>query len=147
MKKEAVLFFVFLFGLFSFRASANEPNTSPGYPQINLKIKEMNEVFKKRIFEDPSVPIKIKKGKKFTIKLKSNPSTGYAWHWAECLDSTGLSMLKSEYDADKPILAGSGGHHFWHFKPIKAGTYYIKLRYSRSESGKEDPIVFTVEVE
>jgi len=65
------------------------------------------------------------------IELDSNPTTGFAWKWANkesvsIVDSTG-----TEYILDAPALTGSGGKEIWKFIGLKSGTDTIKLEYCR----------------
>jgi inhibitor of cysteine peptidase len=67
----------------------------------------------------------------FEVELDSNPTTGFAWKWANkesvsIVDSTG-----TEYIPNAPALTGSGGKEIWKFIGLKNGTDTIKLEYCR----------------
>lgn len=51
----------------------------------------------------------------FSIRLKSNPTTGYRWY-LKTWPNTWLQVIGLDYTADNTALAGSGGEEVWHFK-------------------------------
>jgi inhibitor of cysteine peptidase len=72
----------------------------------------------------------------FTIKLKSNPTTGYSWYLRD-YNSNLVQPVKHSYEpaADK-ALVGAGGSEVWIFKVKPAGFTVpqqtsVKLVYAR----------------
>lgn len=84
-----------------------------------------------REYTDPNQKIEVGVGDKFTIKLESNPTTGYSWSLAAPLDAAILSTAGDSYIADKPQRTGSGGTQLLTFKAVGKGSTEIQLRYSR----------------
>ncbi len=53
----------------------------------------------------------------FSIRLKSNPTTGYGWY-LKTWPNTWLKVMGQEYTASNLALAGSGGEEVWNFKML-----------------------------
>ena len=51
----------------------------------------------------------------FTLKLKSNPSTGYSWFLRE-YDSSLLKAVKHKYEKPEEKLMGASGYEVWTFR-------------------------------
>ncbi len=56
----------------------------------------------------------------FTIKLKSNPTTGYSWFLRE-YDTTFITPIKHRFEADVKKLIGAAGYEWWTFRIKPAG--------------------------
>lgn len=85
-------------------------------------------------------------GQTLVLSLESNPTTGYQWQIAE-LDEAILKQTDYEYEADQPVLVGSGGKEVWRFQAQSSGSTTLSLGYKRSwEEGVEPIQAFTVEV-
>lgn len=67
---------------------------------------------------------------KFTIKLASNPSTGYGW--ALKYNHKFLKLVNITYIPSNSNLAGASGVQVYVFKAIKQGNPTIDLKYLRS---------------
>ncbi len=80
--------------------------------------------------KNPKV-IKVQVGHNITIILKSNPTTGYQWQFANPLDESTLKLISSEYLADKTELVGVGGKQVWRFRALKPGETSISFKYVR----------------
>jgi len=65
------------------------------------------------------------------IALDSNPTTGFAWKWANKESVSIVDLTGTEYIPDAPALTGSGGKEIWKFTGLKSGTDTIKLEYCR----------------
>ena len=88
--------------------------------------------------------INVKLGEEFTLKFKSNPSTGYYWTFLnknEASDS--LQFLRSKYvksplPLNNIIFVGRGGYVYFYFKARKVTNeaQTLKFLYSRF-SGKQ----------
>jgi inhibitor of cysteine peptidase len=65
----------------------------------------------------------------FTIRLRSNPSTGYRWQ--ESYDHTYVSLVNKTFVSDPhPSGAvGVGGYDVYTFKAVKVGTTTIRFDY------------------
>lgn len=77
----------------------------------------------------------------FTIQLKSNPSTGYAWFLRD-YDHDLLSPVKHEFKSGNKELAGAPGAEIWVFK-VKPSAFVvpqqslIRMIYARPWQGAE----------
>ncbi len=71
----------------------------------------------------------------YTIKLKSNPTTGYFWFIVN-YDHNLLKLKKHRYVPPKTNLVGAGGYEMWVFSPTVAALKAphatpVKLIYAR----------------
>lgn len=89
-------------------------------------------------------------GDKITVKLCSNPTTGFQWKY----EIIGDIVLKEEdHDFEEPEgegVVGAAGEEIWTFEAVKQGTTEVRMEYSRPwEGGKqaEWTYTFTVTVE
>lgn len=88
----------------------------------------------------------------FVIKLKSNPSTGYAWFIRE-YDSNLLEIVGHEYQPANKKLIGASGSDFWTFK-VKADAFKfpqqttVSLVYARpwAASKEAEKLKFTISI-
>jgi inhibitor of cysteine peptidase len=53
----------------------------------------------------------------FSIRLKSNPTTGYRWY-LKAWPNNWLKVIGLNYSANNTALVGSGGEEVWHFKVL-----------------------------
>jgi|SRR5579862_7396779 len=86
----------------------------------------------------------------FTIKLKSNPTTGYSWFLRE-YDANLLTPLKHKFAKPSQKLIGAPGYELWtfHVKPsgfIVPQLTTIRMVYTRPWQGMESStqLVFRV---
>jgi len=83
--------------------------------------------------------IELASGQLMTLKLDSNPTTGYDWDLVE-VDS---AILRQVGDVDyKPgsILTGSGGVNTYTFEAVASGTTRLKLIYHRAWELNSPPL-------
>ncbi len=87
---------------------------------------------------------------KFTIKLPSNPSTGYTWDFVSQPDAHFLTLISDKQYEQKKVpsrLVGQGGTDVWHFKALKAGQTTIDFIYKRPwEQTSEGQKIYSVVV-
>lgn len=95
--------------------------------------------------EDNDKQVNLAVGEKFSVTLESNPTTGYRWEVDE-IDKTVLSQLGTEYDADSPQLAGSGGAETFTFEAVGVGETTLTLLYRRSWEDVEPASIYSVRV-
>ncbi len=94
---------------------------------------------------NPSEPIKVKAGQIFTIRMESNPTTGYSWQLSKTLDDQIILVTNAFIPPDSKLM-GTGGHEVWTFEAIGEGQVEISMKYVRPWE-KDQPIrtnVFTV---
>lgn len=89
-------------------------------------------------FTDPAVPIRVKSGTEFTIRLPSNPTTGYRWDLSSPPDEAVVKFASKDYKPSGTGLMGAGGMETWTFKAVARGKAEIFLHYARPwEKGVE----------
>lgn len=95
---------------------------------------------------DDGRQVALEVGQTLVLSLDSNPTTGYQWEITE-LDEGILKQTGHEYEADQPVLVGSGGKEVWRFQAQSSGSTTLSLGYRRSwEEGVEPIQTFSVEV-
>lgn len=62
----------------------------------------------------------------FTIKLKSNPTTGYSWFLRE-FDKNLIIPIKHSFQAPTKNIMGASGYEFWTFK-MKEKAFKIPVQ-------------------
>jgi len=82
--------------------------------------------------EDNGGDFTILTGDTLTVRLDSNPSTGYAWLIAE-LDEEVLENTDQDFqsDANPSGAVGVGGTDIWTFTGVSAGTTTLALEYKQ----------------
>jgi inhibitor of cysteine peptidase len=98
---------------------------------------------------DNGTSISIKNGENFTLQLRENPSTGYAW---ELNVTEGLSILSDNYTQDEAPEGDTGvsGTHTWIIQAVEQGSQQVNGIYKRSwenTTGTEDNFTLNVEVD
>lgn len=79
----------------------------------------------------PAASYVLRLGEQLSIRLASNPSTGYAWAWENrgrmvVVDSSGWS-----YSANRPGIPGGVGCETWTFTAKAPGTDSLRMAYRR----------------
>lgn len=70
----------------------------------------------------------VKMGEEFTIKLESNPTTGYTWR--SVFDEALLELISHDFIPSTKHIGASGEDRF-DFRAIKPGITTIKMVYKR----------------
>ncbi|HVO71783.1 MAG TPA: protease inhibitor I42 family protein, partial [Aggregatilineaceae bacterium] len=83
---------------------------------------------------DSSEQVSVAVGAPFTVKLASNPSTGYSWVLAGCLPNW-LEQVDKTFVATNPGLPGGGGTEYWTFRATAAGSATLAFQYQRPWEG------------
>lgn len=89
----------------------------------------------------------VKAGKEFEVSMRSNPTTGFCWIWANrgeaAADSVDHKFIANEQKSG-PIMCGAGGTEVWTFKAKTSGADSLKFYYVRPwEKGSvRDSMVF-----
>jgi predicted secreted protein len=94
-------------------------------------------------FREPSAhktnDITLMLGRKLTVNLGSNPSTGWAWEMdTPNSDPTVLKQVRQEYISDTPPkehpggMPGLGGSQSWTFETLKAGTATLQFTHAHT---------------
>ena len=80
---------------------------------------------------NPDEPIDVAAGRTFSIRLASNPTTGYGWQLAGPPDPRVVRCLSNTYEPPDSRLCGAGGHACWSFQALKAGRTTATLHHAR----------------
>jgi len=75
--------------------------------------------------------VSIAVGDTLRLTLAANPSTGYAWSYAEPIDDGVLIETLREHLPVQPQIAGSGGQEQFTYTAAAAGSSPLRLIYSR----------------
>lgn len=99
-------------------------------------------------FTDDSEPIEVTAGEEFTIRLESNPSTGYSWELTTPLDDSIVQSKDSNFEQGENDAPGASGHEVLTYEAVGDGTTKISLGYLRSFDNEPptETKKFTVEV-
>jgi len=86
--------------------------------------------------------VTIKQDQLLTVKLESNPTTGYGWEIAACDEAVLQAQGEAVYEqaSQGQNLVGGGGWQTFQFKPVKAGETPLKLVYRRAWEKDVEPI-------
>lgn len=126
MKSILAVFFAFLILAGSSSALEIDKKDMPGG---NKEITDLT---------DPARPIAVKKGETFSIRLASNPTTGYRWRLAAPLDGGILTEAGNSYERPASMLIGAGGREIWNFTAVGKGKTTVEMEYVRQwEKGAE----------
>lgn len=85
--------------------------------------------------KDSGKKLNVIMGNSFKIKLPSNPTTGFDWHF-EGLDAKSFMVVSSGFNPPNTKLVGAGGVDWWEIKALKPGQHKIRLLYYRVWEGK-----------
>jgi len=85
-------------------------------------------------------------GDKITVKLCSNPSTGFEWEY----EMSGDNALKEEdYDFEEPKsdVPGAAGIEVWTFETVENGVTEVRMEYNQPwEGGEKEEWTYTMTV-
>ena len=83
-------------------------------------------------------------GDKITVKLCSNPTTGFQWKY-ETIGEIVLEEKKHEFVAPEDEGAvGAAGQEVWTFEATEKGTTEIRMEYTRPwEGGEQEQWTYT----
>jgi inhibitor of cysteine peptidase len=78
---------------------------------------------------DAGRPIEVERGRKVTIRLQSNRTSGFRWSAA----STGeaLEQYGEPFYSPESSVPGGGGAEYWSFMPQRAGKQELRFEYRR----------------
>lgn len=81
-----------------------------------------------------------------TVRLGSNPTTGYAWEVTEIVHPEVIERMSNNYEGPTATnLVGAGGTEVWVFNARDTGLAIIRMSYSRPwEGGEKD--LYTVSI-
>jgi inhibitor of cysteine peptidase len=75
--------------------------------------------------------IEMLNGGTLTVRLYSNPSTGYSWGDAEITHASVIEQLSRNFEEPTTNALGAPGTEVWVFHAIDTGLAIIKISYGR----------------
>ena len=84
-------------------------------------------------------------GETLTVRLASNPSTGYSWVLAENAGNA-LKQSKRSFEPKQSVdrVVGAGGVDVWQFEAVSAGQHTLRLEYRRPWEKDVAPLYVSV---
>ncbi|PKQ37751.1 MAG: hypothetical protein CVT59_05640 [Actinobacteria bacterium HGW-Actinobacteria-1] len=82
--------------------------------------------------KDDGSAIEVAAGEQVSVKLPSNPTTGFGWTVADAGPLTQVGESTYEASETKPGVVGAGGTEAFTFKAGTAGSGDLKLEYRRA---------------
>ncbi|OGV51117.1 MAG: hypothetical protein A2X49_01605, partial [Lentisphaerae bacterium GWF2_52_8] len=84
--------------------------------------------------ESSGTEVSLPPGRRFTIKLPGNPTTGYQWTVAKAVGDSFRQVGELEYRSSAGSVGrvGAGGEYSVSFRAVSTGTTEIRLDYGRS---------------
>lgn len=79
----------------------------------------------------------VEAGKRFEIRLVSNPSTGYEWKVSKL--PARLLLVDERFEGSEEPRPGAGGHQVFEFQALRAGDATLELEYTRSFEPDAEP--------
>jgi predicted secreted protein len=93
----------------------------PGTPEQPARIVAESEAGK---------PIELERGRRITLRLEANHSTGFRWLLAPMSDGALEQYAEPFYAADKS-KPGVGGAEYWQFRAVRSGKAELRFEYRR----------------
>jgi predicted secreted protein len=80
-------------------------------------------------YSDPNTPIYVALGRRFALKLQSDPGAGYSWQLAEPLNSAIVIALGTQLRSDDPGVPGATAQQYMSFAASGVGSTRIVVHY------------------
>jgi inhibitor of cysteine peptidase len=95
---------------------------------------------------DNGTTVELGLGERLTVRLESNPTTGFSWQLEVEPNGAFLRSAGHEYVPPDDGLVGQGGIELWTFEGVAPGTTRIALVYLRPFDPSDVGANFEVEV-
>jgi inhibitor of cysteine peptidase len=95
---------------------------------------------------DNGTTVELAAGERLTVRLESNPTTGFSWQPRVDPDAAVLRSVGHEYVPPDDALVGEGGIELWAFEGVAPGTTGMALVYLRPFDPSDVGANFEVEV-
>ena len=86
-------------------------------------------------------------GDKITVKLCSNPTTGFQWSYETIGEA---ALMEEDHDFEEPEdngVVGASGKEVWTFEAVEKGMTEVRLAYSQTwEGGEKEEWTYTMTV-
>jgi predicted secreted protein len=73
-------------------------------------------------------------GDKITVKLCSNPTTGFQWNYEMTIENV-VKEEDHDFEAPEGDVPGAAGIELWTFEAIEKGTAEVQMEYSQPWEG------------
>lgn len=102
-------------------AACAQGGRSPGAPEDPpLRLAE----------SDAGRTIELERGKRITLRLEANHSTGYTWATTASGDGALERLGEPFYTVEKSV-PGGGGAEYWTFRAVRSGKQELRFEYRR----------------
>jgi inhibitor of cysteine peptidase len=111
-------------------------NNSQGDQTVQGEIKNVTVTEK-----DNGSQFELNKGDLLTLRLESNPSTGYSWQIAGNDEKLMELMGKPTSEApERRLIVGGIEYRIFRFKALTGGTDILELQYKRIWEKEKEPL-------
>jgi predicted secreted protein len=80
-------------------------------------------------YSDPNAPIYVALGRRFALKLQSDPGAGYSWQIANKLNNAVVIALGTQLRSDDPGVPGATAQQYMSFAASGVGSTSIEVHY------------------
>jgi len=85
-------------------------------------------------------------GDKITVKLCSNPTTGFQWDYETTIENV-LKEEDRDFEEPEGDIPGAAGIDVWTFEAVEKGTTEVRMEYSQPwEGGLKAEWTYTITV-
>ncbi len=111
-------------------------NNSYGDQTVQGEIKNLTVTEK-----DNGSRFELNRGNVLTLRLESNPSTGYSWQIAENDGKVMELMGEPTYETpERKLIVGGIEYRIYRFKALTRGTNVLELQYRRIWEKEKEPL-------
>jgi predicted secreted protein len=131
MKAKSILFTAALAGC--------APHHYPGTPEPPARIVDASAA---------ATPIELERGRRITLRLEANHSTGFRWLLVPLGDGA-LEQFAQPFYASEISSPGAGGAEYWQFRAVRSGKTELRFDYRQPwelEKPAAKTIAFVVSV-
>lgn len=126
--------------------SSEEP---AAVPVLSTSLPEKTDMEQDVQYVNPGEVVTVSPGRRFSLVLASNPTTGYQWQLVASPDPAVAVLVTNAYLPPSGNLIGAGGDEKWTFRAVGPGRASITLIYVRPWEKDAEPArreTFTVDV-
>ena len=136
MKVHARSVYFFLGAVLSLLMPDWALNNSHGDQTVQGEIKNITVTEK-----DNGSRFELNRGNVLTLRLESNPSTGYSWQIAENDGKVMELMGEPTYETpERKLIVGGIEYRIYRFKALTRGTNVLELQYKRIWEKEKEPL-------
>lgn len=120
-----------VFGLSRLLGAAPSPESAPMPKEYQTPPPAQPDDAGGMIYTNANAGIKVAAGAVFTIRLPSNPTTGYQWRLADLPADAPARLREHRFDPPAVARIGAGGHEIWVFEGMRPGAMAVAMAYLR----------------